>query len=581
MTIFNVLTMIGGLALFLFGMNVMGTGLEKSAGGRLKAILAKLTASPFRGFFLGLGVTAIIQSSSATTVMVVGFVNSGVMSLSQAIGVIMGANVGTTVTSWILSLLGLESSNIFLKLFQPSSFTPILAVVGVVFYIFSKSGRRRDVGSILLGFSVLMFGMMTMSNALKPLASIPEFANILLLFSNPALGVLAGALLTAVIQSSSASVGILQALSTTGAVTYGTAIPIIMGQNIGTCVTAMLSSIGTSKNARRAAFVHLYFNVIGTVLFLVLFYTLKALIGFTFTENTISTVGIAIAHTSFNLLSTSLMLPFVKGLEKLAKLTVPNGEKLEIFQPLDERLFVTPSVAIDQSSKVTIEMASLSRIAISMANRQLRNYEPSIGNMIKENENKTDLYEDRLGTYLIGISSRSLSSKESRDVSMLLHVIGDFERIADYAVSIEESAREFHEKNITFSDAAWSEIDTLAAAVDEVVGLTFDCFRDNDPDLAAKVEPLEQVVDFLRDTLRDRHIKRLQEGSCNIVSGFVFSDLITDFGRISDHCSNVAAAIIEIDKNSYDTHEYLRGIKSGNASFTEDYEIYMNKYRLT
>lgn len=580
MTIFNVLTMIGGLALFLFGMNVMGAGLEKSAGGRLKAILAALTASPLRGFFLGLGVTAIIQSSSATTVMVVGFVNSGVMALSQAIGVIMGANVGTTVTAWILSLLGLESSNVFLKLLQPSSFTPMLAIVGVILYMFSSNGKKRDIGSILLGFAVLMFGMMTMSTAVKPLANDPAFTNILLMFSNPLLGVLAGALLTGIIQSSSASVGILQALATTGVVTYGSAIPIIMGQNIGTTVTAMLSSIGTSKNARRAAVVHLYFNIIGTLVFLGLFYGLKALIGFSFTDNTIGTVGIAAVHTAFNLLCTFTMLPFTKGLEKLAYLTIRDGEKSEIFEPLDDRLLVTPTVAIDQAKKVTIEMADLSRNIISKAIGQIKSFDLETAKYIEESENKTDLYEDRLGTYLINISSRSLSAKESREVSKLLHTIGDFERIADYAVSVQESAREMYDKGIIFTPKAYEELDTITAAVDEVVGLAVECFKLDDPILAAKVEPLEQVVDYLRDTLRDHHIQRLQEGSCHIDSGFVFSDLITDFGRVSDHCSNVAATIIELDKNSFDTHKYLRDIKADNAMFADDYRNFMNKYAL-
>ena len=582
MNIFDVLSLFGGLALFLFGMSVMGDGLEKSAGSKLKTILERLTSSPLKGFVLGLAVTAVIQSSSATTVMVVGFVNSGIMSLRQAIGIIMGANVGTTVTSWILSLSGIQGDSFFVKMLKPSSFSPILAVLGIVLYMFVKSSKKKDIGSILLGFAVLMFGMDTMSSAVAPLKDVPEFTNILLLFSNPILGVLAGAVLTAIIQSSSASVGILQALSATGQITFGSAIPIILGQNIGTCATAMLSSVGTNKNARRTAVVHLYFNIIGTLVFLTGFYALKTIFDFQFVNDSINQVGIAVVHTVFNLTCTAVMLPFAGVLERLACATIKDEENAEDeFQLLDERLMVTPPVAIEQCRKLTIKMAEKSERAMDQALSLVRNFDPEVYNTVRETESRIDVYEDRLGTYLVKLSAHSLSQADSREVSRLLHTIGDFERISDHAVDIAKAAEEMHNKEIHFSDDAQGEIDVISSAVRRVLHMSIESFTSGDVNLAFQVEPLEQVVDHLRGVMKNRHVARLQEGSCTIELGFIFSDLLTSFERVSDHCSNIAACMIELQHGSYDTHEYLNSIKNGqNSEFVEIYNDFLKEYVL-
>lgn len=581
MDIFNILTLFGGLALFLFGMSVMGDGLEKSAGSKLKTILERLTSSPVRGFFLGLAVTAVIQSSSATTVMVVGFVNSGIMSLRQAIGIIMGANVGTTVTAWILSLSGIQGDSFVVQMLKPSSFSPVLAVIGIILYMFVKSSKKRDVGSILLGFAILMFGMETMSGAVAPLKDVPEFTHILLLFSNPILGVLAGALLTAIIQSSSASVGILQALSATGQITFGSAIPIILGQNIGTCATAMLSSVGTNVNARRTAIVHLYFNIIGTVVFLSAFYLLKSIFDFQFVHDSVNQVGIAVVHTTFNLVCTAVMLPFAGVLEKLACATIKDEQQPDEFQLLDPRLMVTPPVAIEQARKLTVRMAEKAEAAMNDALSLIADFDPVVYQRVHETESRIDVYEDRLGTYLVELSARSLSQADSREISRLLHTIGDFERISDHAVDIAEAAEEIDSKQIVFSADAQQEIKVISAAVSRVLHMSIQSFTTGDIALAQQVEPLEEVVNHLRSTIKNRHIARLQEGSCTIELGFVFSDLLTGFERVSDHCSNIAACMIELQHGSYDTHEYLNSIKSGkNADFIDRYNHFLTEYAL-
>ena len=578
MDIFSVFQMAGGLALFLYGMHVMGDGLEKQAGGKLKTILEKLTANPVKGFLLGAAVTAVIQSSSATTVMVVGFVNAGIMKLSQAIGIIMGANVGTTITSWILSLTGLQGDSFWIQLLKPTSFSPIIAFFGIILIMFSKKEGKKDLGSTLVGFAVLMFGMEQMSSAVEPLADVPEFTSILLLFSNPLLGVLCGA---AVIQSSSASVGILQALSATGSVTYSSAIPIILGQNIGTCVTALISSIGANKNARRAAVVHLYFNLIGTGLFLAVFYLLNGFLHFSFYDQSIDRLGIAVVHTCFNLLSTLTLLPFTKLLEKLAYLTIRDTANDENFQILDERFLASPAVAIHQCQKMAISMARLAQNSLYQAIGLIGAYDEKIAHSIEEGEDQIDMYEDKLGTYLVRLSSKNLTMEESREISKLLHVIGDFERIGDHAVNILKSAKEMQVKKYVFSGQAQQEISIISSAIEEIVDLATNAFVKNDLYLASKVEPLEQVVDSLKDELRNRHVQRLQNGECTISNGFIFSDLITNYERVADHCSNIGVCILRIAEDSFDTHEYLNHVKDGHDdTFENRYNRYKEKYQL-
>lgn len=577
MDIFDVFMLLGGLVLFLYGMNVMGRGLEKLSGSKLERILENLTNNPLKGVLVGAGVTAIIQSSSATTVMVVGFVNSGIMKLKQAIGIIMGANIGTTVTAWILSLTGIQGDSIWISMLKPTSFAPILAVIGMGVIMFSKSGRKRDLGSILVGFFMLMFGMSAMSDAVAPLANSEAFTSILLLFTNPLFGVLAGTVLTAIIQSSSASVGILQALATTGSITYGMAIPIIMGQNIGTCATALISCIGANKNAKRAAMIHFYFNIIGTIIFLALFYVLDAIIGFSFTATSINGAEIAMIHTVFNLTSTAIMLPFGNQLAKLATLTIREGSKEEVL--LDERLLNVPSFAIEQCKNVIVEMAALARNTLNMSLAMIDKYDAKTAKLIIENEDKIDRYEDVLGTYLVKLSARELSEEDSNEVSKLLHIIGDLERIGDHCVNIVESVQEMANKGIAFSNIAKGELGVMGSAVSEIVGFATDIVATEDLKLASKVEPLEEVIDGLETELKMRHVRRLKDGNCTIELGFIFSDLITNYERVADHCSNIAACVIQISVASFDMHEYLSVVKS-ETPFAEQYQVFKDKYTI-
>lgn len=581
MDLFGVLSLIGGLALFLFGMDLMGTGLEKSTGYKLKSLLERLTSKKLNGLLLGLGVTAIIQSSSATTVMVVGFVNSGIMTLKQAISVIMGANIGTTVTAWVLSLSGIESKNFFVQLLKPTSFTPVLALVGIVFFMFLKSEKKKDIGMIFLGFSVLIYGMDIMSSSVAPLADVAAFQNILTTFSNPILGVLAGAILAGIIQSSSASVGILQALSFTGRITIGTSIPIIMGQNIGTCITALLSSIGTNKNARRAAMVHFYFNVIGTGVFLLIFMVAKSMLTFSFIDHAANHFSIAVVHTAFNIVCTLALIPFTKWFEKLAYMTIKDDDKEEKSLLLDARLFSTPSIAINRGRTVAIEMADLASNAMEKAMSILFNYNEKEANQVRKLEDQTDVYEDTLGTYLVKLSSQNISAKDSTESAKILYLIGEFERIADYAINIVRSAEEIHDKNLKLSETAKQELVVMMQAVEETVDLSIRSFKENNMQLAAMVEPLEQVVDNLKSDLKKSHINRLQSDRCTIELGFVFSDLITALERTSDHCSNIAGCVIEMAHDSLDMHEYLSNIRNPlNEEFIKKYNEYSKKYSI-
>ena len=579
MTIFNVFSLLGGLALFLFGMDIMGKALEKQAGGQLQKILSKLTDNPLKGFFLGLCVTAVIQSSSATTVMVVGFVNSGIMELHQAIGVIMGSNVGTTVTSWILSLSGLQGDSVLIKMLKPTSFSPLLAFIGILLYM-CKSEKKKGVGTILIGFAVLMTGMTTMSNAVLPLQNETWFTSLFTRFSNPLLGVLVGALVTGIIQSSSASVGILQALSATGVITYGSAIPIIMGQNIGTCVTALISSVGANKNARRAAMVHLYFNIIGVTLFLAVFYGANLLLDFAFVNETVTAWGIAVVHSIFNLTATAVLLPFANGLEKLAILTIPDDAEKESFALLDERLLNTPAVAVERARAATADMAELARVGVVQAMSLTHKWDDSLAQKVREEEEKVDKYEDALGTYLVKLSSREMSHADSQSVNTLLHTISDFERISDHSVNILSSAEEIHAKSIAFSKDAQEELQVLEGAVQDVLSRTTDAFRKGDLHLAGKVEPLETVVDELVRAIKARHVARLQTGSCSIEYGFVLEDLLTNYERVCDHCSNVAVAQIEVAQDSFDTHAYLNDLRYGNETKeSEQFQRRLDRYR--
>lgn len=585
MDFFSVLSMIGGLALFLYGMHVMGEGLSKVSGGKMEKILESLTSNPLKAVGLGALVTAVIQSSSATTVMVVGFVNSGIMKLSQAVGVIMGANIGTTITSWILSLSGIESDSFFIQLFKPTSFSPILAIIGVAFLLFAKSEKKKDVGTIFLGFAVLMFGMESMSAAVKPLADVPEFTGILTAFSNPLLGMLAGAVLTAVIQSSSASVGILQALCVTGAVSYSVAIPIILGQNIGTCVTALLSAIGAKKNAKRAAMVHLYFNIIGTAVFLVVFYGLHMAFDFQFMGQAANAAGIAVAHSAFNVFATCILLPFSKGLEKLACITIRDEKEekneTEGIQLLDERFLDKPALAMEQSRVVANHMAAASKECLFMALSLFDNYREEAEEKIAAEEERVDQYEDALGTYLVQLGQKDMNQKDSRDLSVILHCIGDFERISDHGVNIMESAKELHDKGLKFSDKALAELAVISRAVQDIVKLSYQVFEEQNYKLAKKVEPLEEIIDELNQELKSRHVRRLREGKCTIEQGFILSDVITSLERISDHCSNIAVCISQIAEGSYETHSYLNAMKSeDNVSFQKTMEETRQYYLL-
>ena len=579
MTLFNVFSLLGGLALFLFGMDIMGKALEKQAGGHLQKILSKLTDNPLKGFFLGLCVTAIIQSSSATTVMVVGFVNSGIMELHQAIGIIMGSNVGTTVTSWLLSLCGLQGDSIWIQMLKPTSFSPILAFIGILLYM-GKNEKKKGIGTILIGFAILMTGMTTMSNAVEPLQGEAWFTNLFVRFSNPILGVLVGALVTGIIQSSSASVGILQALSATGVITYGSAIPIIMGQNIGTCVTALISSVGANKNARRAAMVHLYFNIIGVTVFLAGFYGLNAVVHFDFVNETIAAWGIAVVHSAFNIAATLILLPFANGLEKLAILTIPDDAEKESFALLDERLLNTPAVAVARAHSATADMAELARVGVMQAMSLTHTWDDTLAQKVRDEESKVDQYEDALGTYLVKLSSRELNHADSQSVNTLLHTISDFERISDHSVNVLSSAEEIHAKSIEFSKDAQEELQVLEGAVQDVLSRTTDAFRKGDLHLAGKVEPLETVVDELVRAIKARHVARLQTGSCSIEYGFVLEDLLTNYERVCDHCSNVAVAQIEVAQDSFDTHAYLNDLRYGNETKeSEQFQRRLDRYR--
>lgn len=586
MNVYDILNLLGGIALFLFGMHTLSASLEKLAGGKLETWLEKATSKPIKGVVLGAIITAVIQSSAATTVMIIGFVNSGLMKLSQAIGVIMGANIGTTATSWLLSLQSISGSDgfSFLNLLKPTTFTPVLAVIGVILIMFTKSDKKKTIGMILAGFAVLMFGMNSMSSATAGLAENETFCNILMMFSNPVLGVVAGAVLTAVLQSSSASIGILQSIAiSTGKVTYSVALPLLLGQNIGSCVTALISSVGANKPAKRVAFVHLYFNVIGTVVFLSIFYLLNAFISMPFMEESLNAVGIAVIHTGFNVLATVLFLPFTKQLEKLACLTVRDDSNDEKLTPmlLDERLLKTPSVAIEQCRNVCIRMARLTQETLKMSMEVVTTFDAKKCAEVIDNENAIDIFEDKIGSYILKISSKDLSENDSKIVSSMLHTIGDLERISDHAVNIVEAAEEMHSKKIKFSQQALRELPVIVNAVSEILDMSINAFINNDVNLAKNVEPLEDVIDQLRSDLKTRHIERLRNGKCTIELGFILQDLLTNFERVSDHCSNIAVYLIQISDNSMDTHEYMNELKKLDRSeFMDEFNDYKNKYIL-
>ena len=588
MTIFDALSMVGGLALFLYGMHIMGEGLSKASGGKLETLLEKLTNNRLKAVLVGAGVTALIQSSSATTVMVVGFVNSGIMKLSRAVGIIMGANIGTTATSWLLSLSSIDGSSFLVQLLKPANFSPILAVIGVIFIMFCKSEKKKDVALILIGFAILMTGMDTMSAAVAPLKDVPEFTNILTMFSNPVLGLLAGAILTAIIQSSSASVGILQALCATGAIGFSTALPIIMGQNIGTCVTAMLSSVGGSKNARRTALVHLYFNLIGTILFMIGFYALNGVVHFAFMEQSIDAAGIATIHTVFNVVATCILLPFGSVLEKLAVMSVPDDavktERSDFennIRVLDARFLDTPGYAISMAKSVTIKMAEAVYESMMLAMNLIKEYNEEAGVRVLELEEEVDRYEDLLGDYLLKISSKDLSEKESHQLTVMLHCINDFERIADHAINIKESAEEKFTKGLQFSEKAAMELEIFAAAIQEIVDITVSMFKNDDLNMAGRVEPLEEIIDDLSVDMKTRHVTRLRKGACTIELGFVLQDLTTNFERVADHCSNIALYVLQENEEHIDAHEFMDNIKkSGDIAFERQKMYYRNRYKL-
>ena len=578
MDIFDALSLIGGLALFLFGMNVMGQALERSAGNRLEAMLGKLTTNKFAGLLTGLGVTAVIQSSSATTVMVVGFVNSGIMALRQAIHVIMGANIGTTVTAWLISLGGIDGDNLFLKLLKPMSFTPVLAIIGIAFIMMAKSNRKKDIGTIFLGFAVLMYGMDIMSGAVSGLSEVAAFRELFIMFQNPLLGVLVGAVVTAIIQSSSASVGILQAFAVTGQITYGAAIPIIMGQNIGTCITAMISCMGATKNAKRTAVVHLSFNIIGTAIWMSIYAIIKAIAAPALFSENATIAGIAIVHSIFNIACTLILFPASGLLEKLAYIIVPDAKEPEKTSELDERLLGTPTIALERCREVTLSMAVISVDALKKSLSCLESYQPKLAQEIREAEDKTDYYEDIIGNYLVKISGQSLNEVEGATASMLLKAIGDLERIGDHAVNLLESAEELKEKNISLTAAAKAELASMVKATGEILDLSYQAFISGDTRLAECVEPLEQVIDRMKEYMRASHIERLRQGECGIEAGFVWSDLITNMERVADHCSNIAGCTIDIKNQRMHLHEMLKETKTNNDFYRDKYEEYAQKY---
>ena len=581
MDLFSVFSLFGGLAFFLYGMHAMTAGLEKLAGGKLERTLKKMTSNPFKSILLGAGITIAIQSSSALTVMLVGLVNSGIMQLGQTVGVIMGSNIGTTLTAWILSLSGIQSDNFFLRLLKPESFAPVFALIGIVMMLAARSAKRKDLGNILVGFSVLMFGMQVMGDAVSPLADMPEFASILTMFSNPLLGVLTGAVFTGVIQSSAASVGILQALSLTGGISYEMAIPIIMGQNIGTCVTAMLSSIGANTNAKRAAVVHLSFNIIGTAVMLVVFCAVRAMLQPAFLSLPATAATIAVAHSLFNIVCTAILMPASGLLEKLSIALVPDKPTHHADGPmLDERLLATPAIAVERCRVVALDMAQEASDALNLSIESLTDASPALGEKIRALEDSTDRYEDTLGTYLLTLAQRPMTANDSDESGRLLHLISDFERIADHAVNILESAEELHAKKITLPADAQQELTTLEHAVQEIIRLSLTAFRTGDLSAASRVEPLEQVIDGLKDQLRTRQIARLQKGACSLETGFIWTDLLTNFERVADHCSNIAGCMLETQHKSLDLHEYLDGVKQSAPEFRRDYETYSQQYAL-
>lgn len=583
MTIFSVITLIGGLAFFLYGMSVMSDGLERMSGGKLERSLKKLTSNPFKSLLLGAGITIAIQSSSALTVMLVGLVNSGIINIGQTVGVIMGSNIGTTLTAWLLSLVGIETDNVWIKLLKPENFSLIFAFIGILLIMLSKKAKRKDIGAIFVGFAVLMFGMELMGDAVSPLADMPEFSSLLTAFENPILGVLVGAIFTGVIQSSAASVGILQTLALTGKITYGMAIPVIMGQNIGTCVTALISSIGVSRNAKKVAVIHVAFNLIGTALCLGIYYGLDSLFHFTFEDMTIGALGVAAAHSIFNVVTTIMLLPFSKLLVKLANLILPDSKKAAAQQPaalIDDRLLATPSVAISECDSLTSKMANIARDTLYKAFATIGNYTEEGAKEIFDNEDVLDRYEDELSTCLVKISADKISDSDSKRVSKILHAIGDFERLGDHAVNILKVSKELYDKGITFSESADKELKVVIAALTEILDLTTNAYKNNDLNVAANVEPLEQVIDGLVAEIKDNHIKRLQSGSCTIEMGFILSDLLNNCERVSDHCSNVAVSLIEISHNTFDTHKYLNAVKYGNRRFNEVYDKYSTQYSI-
>lgn len=581
MGLLELISLVGGLAFFLYGMNIMSTGLEKLSGGSLETNLKKMTDKKFKGLLLGAGITMVIQSSSAVTVMLVGLVNSGLMNLSQTVGVIMGTNVGTTITAWILSLVGLEGSG-WIALLQPKNFSPILALIGVVMIMMSKNKKKHDIGSILIGFAILMYGMTMMSSAVEVLSETEQFTSLLTMFKNPILCVIIGALFTAIIQSSSASVGILQTLALTGGITYGMAIPLIMGQNIGTCVTAFISSIGVNKNAKRVAFVHLFFNLIGTSLFLSLFYLADAFIKFGFLGDDISPFMVAICHTIFNIATTVILFPCSNLLVKLANVIVKDSGQKEKFTFIDERLLATPSIAVSECFHASVKMSEVARSAVLDSLTQFKKFDPKIEEAIQEYETELDKYEDKLGSYLVKLSSTDISVKDSRIANKILHSIGDFERIGDHALSLLKAAKEIYTKKISFSTGATRELTVLAQAITEILDLTMTSFASADISMARRVEPLEQVIDKLTGEIKSNHIKRLQSGDCTIELGFILSDLITNFSRISDHCSNIAVATIEVEEGLFDTHKYLNDVKTkGTPEYEKYFDMYNARYSLS
>ena len=581
MDIFSVITLFGGLAFFLYGMNVMSQGLEKMAGGKLESILRKITSNRFKALLLGVGITAVIQSSSAVTVMLVGLVNSGIMEFAHTIGVIMGANIGTTVTAWLLSLIGVEGDNVFVKLLKPENFSLVFSVVGIILIMISKSNKKKDAGSIMIGFAILMFGMKLMSGAVAPLKDMPEFTGILTAFENPFFGIIAGAVLTGIIQSSSASVGILQALSLTGSIKYSVAIPIIMGQNIGTCVTALISSIGVNKNARKVSVVHVSFNLIGTALVLAVFYGASAVLNFDFMNLPIGPAGIAIVHSIFNVFTTIVLIWFTKQLESIANkiIKTEKTEKETVF--IDKRIFSTPSVAIAECKKLTCEMADIARVAVKNTFDIVKNYSEAEEELVLEKEGYLDMYEDRLGNYLIEISGKGLSDADNKEKFKMLHTIGDFERLGDHAVNLLDVAKEIADKKIKFPDAIQGDLDNISDALREILDITVESYQNTDLILASKVEPLEQVIDGLVARVKSKHIIKMEKGDSTIEMGFILSDLLNNYERISDHCSNIAVTVIEITRGGFDTHSYLSNIKNfNNSEFNNSYNQYVAKYNL-